>query len=1197
MRTLKKTLSLVLVVAMVLGLCVVGASAKNAVDDFTDADKIGDAYYEAVGVMTGIGVIKGMGDGILSPTGNYTRAQAAKIITYMLIGEKAAESLVCTTAPFEDVAANHWAAGYIAFCVEQGIINGMSATTFEPEGPLTGFQWAKMLLCAVGFGSQGEFTGNSWSLNTAFVAHRVGLFDGDLAGADHVALQRQQAILYAFNVLTTVPQVTYAPGITGYIEGVVNYKPVTDLGQTLGWSIYKLNSKTGVIVDNEGMGASVTYLDTTGKYSTADADLVKIAANTTVNQMYHAARIWYVAGAKANTGVFVMDLAKVETTECPTAAAAATNKKIGFEVSADVYQRDVVDNGDYGKVTVDFYYSFGQLGYRSEVNKTTNIGGLDIKNEDIMTDISAINKLDPIIYMGAYSVKEAKACAYYVYTPTATTGVVTKVENKTETITLRDGTVLKKSALATGNLAPVLGQEYTFVLDTHGHVIRLAAVIDLVYFTGSYTRTFGTYVGEETYTAQVIDVVTGKFYDVPVVGRWNGGNDTLVGITGVAPGYYRLGSPTLDGFYRPTLWANANTNPRIDLNSGLGYAHTWRANVRVSSTTDSIDTTTSGASNVSSNDYLYDPATVQFVIARATGSNLTVTTYTGVADLLANYGPVAASSVTLGTTQGSVGVVATYTTNAAGTREVTTIFSVEGTYWSRYLFIPYDIAAADGAWANELGFGGTIWVYENAGYVNGNAVNVAANAPTSYERGFYAYTIDRDGYYWLAPVLPDEWAYEDEDIRLVGSAYYQVNKAGTRIAFASNVVILDVRSQVLAGKEDAIKTLPNLYDNFSKDYATPVQFAYTFNTDGTIAVLYIVDENLGRVSVTANTRAWTENASWRIGNVVSINSGSYDYEDVVSFTLTPTAASGITLTKGTVLDVDLTLATVDGVAPGTSTTATVEGTVGDNNVVTVVVDMKDDFGYSGDYWYGITVDDVTFQDFTISLDDSLKADFVLGAQSNDTSATITADAAGNVVTVKDLAPGKNIDFGFVRASAANLIAVATVTGAPKTSYNVTFDGNGYNAWVGAYVPTEVENIVVTAIKATYVLTLDDVNDIDNGKTALDVFSIGATSAALDNTATITVTAGDKFDVVVKHDSLADLDLETTYADIAGNVGQFTVGGATVYTEQSLSQAKNTNNCCFDVEDVLPTTVTKDSAKVVNNVNVVFVAWPASEPTT
>ena len=1103
MRTLKKTLSLVLVVAMVLGLCVVGASAKNAVDDFTDADKIGDAYYEAVGVMTGIGVIKGMGDGTLSPTGNYTRAQAAKIITYMLIGEKAAESLVCTTAPFEDVAANHWAAGYIAFCVEKGIINGMSATTFDPEGQLTGFQWAKMLLCAVGFGSQGEFTGNSWSLNTAFVAHRVGLFDGDLAGADHVALQRQQAILYAFNVLTTVPQVTYAPGITGYIEGVVNYKPVTDLGQTLGWSIYKLNSKTGVIVDNEGMGASVTYLDTTGKYSTADADLVKIAANTTVNQMYHAARIWYVAGAKANTGVFVMDLAKVETTECPTAAAAATNKKIGNEVSADVYQRDVVDNGDYGKVTVDYYYSFGSLGSRSEVNKTTNIGGLDIKNEDIMTDISAINKLDPIIYMGAYSVKEAKACAYYVYTPTATTGVVTKVENKTETITLRDGTELKKSALATGNLAPVLGQEYTFVLDTHGHVIRLAAVIDLVYFTGSYTRTFGTYVGEETYTAQVIDVVTGKFYDVPVVGRWNGGNDTLVGITGVAPGYYRLGSPTLDGFYRPTLWANAGTRAVPDLNSGLGYAHAWRANVRVSSTTDSIDTTTIGASNVSSNDYLYDPATVQFVIARATGSNLTVTTYNGVADLLANYGPVAASSVTLGTTQGSVGVVATYTTNAAGTNEVTTIFSVEGTYWSRYLFIPYDIAAADGAWANELGFGGTIWVYENAGYVNGNAVNVAANAPTSYERGFYAYTIDRDGYYWLAPVLPDEWAYEDEDIRLVGSAYYQVNKAGTRIAFASNVVILDVRSQVLAGKEDAIKTLPNLYDNFSKDYATPVQFAYTFNTDGDIAVLYIVDRNLGRVTLTKDND-WAEEKVWDIEDFECIRSGNHEYEDVVTFTLAP--SDTYKLAEGAKVDVYLKLTDVDGssITPITlkipACTADKDGKVA---VSFKTSDFKDSLGnpYSGDYWYDVEIADVLFPKFTVSLDSSIASKF-------DLTTAIDGDWKAEV-EIDDLAPSQTFAIGFTRTTAAKLEATVKATGTPAASYTVTFNNAG-EASV-SYVPTKVENIVVTAIDA--VITLD-MGTSDQVPAMNFEFKNGLEGANYDKW-TDTVTAGDTVAFVVK----------------------------------------------------------------------------------
>ena len=68
MRTLKKTLSLVLVVAMVLGLCVVGASAKDAVENFTDDyEKVGAAYQEAVGVLVGIGVIDGMTETALEP--------------------------------------------------------------------------------------------------------------------------------------------------------------------------------------------------------------------------------------------------------------------------------------------------------------------------------------------------------------------------------------------------------------------------------------------------------------------------------------------------------------------------------------------------------------------------------------------------------------------------------------------------------------------------------------------------------------------------------------------------------------------------------------------------------------------------------------------------------------------------------------------------------------------------------------------------------------------------------------------------------------------------------------------------------------------------------------------------------------------------------------------------------------------------
>ena len=159
MRTLKKTLSLLLAVALVLSLTVVGASAAytgNKVDTLKDAADVGADYSEAVGVMVGLGIIEGYDDGTLRPETTYTREQAAKIIAYMQLGPKDAESLRCTKAPFTDVAADRWSAGYIAYCVEQGIIDGMGDGTFQPEAQLTGYQWAKMLLCAVGYGRNDE---------------------------------------------------------------------------------------------------------------------------------------------------------------------------------------------------------------------------------------------------------------------------------------------------------------------------------------------------------------------------------------------------------------------------------------------------------------------------------------------------------------------------------------------------------------------------------------------------------------------------------------------------------------------------------------------------------------------------------------------------------------------------------------------------------------------------------------------------------------------------------------------------------------------------------------------------------------------------------------------------------------------------------------------------------------------------------
>lgn len=194
MKTLKKTLSLVLVLCMVLSLCAFGTGA-----DYKDADKI--TYTEAVEVMTNLGVIDGMDDGNFNPTGTFTREQAAKILAYMLLGPKNADAFSTYRAPFTDVAADRWSAGYIAYCASEGIIGGYGDGRFGPEDALTSYQWAKMLLVALGFDAEIEqLVGADWQVNTTKLAISSKLLDNsDLVGI----FNREMAVKYAFQCLTT----------------------------------------------------------------------------------------------------------------------------------------------------------------------------------------------------------------------------------------------------------------------------------------------------------------------------------------------------------------------------------------------------------------------------------------------------------------------------------------------------------------------------------------------------------------------------------------------------------------------------------------------------------------------------------------------------------------------------------------------------------------------------------------------------------------------------------------------------------------------------------------------------------------------------------------------------------------------------------------------------------------------------------
>lgn len=106
---------------------------------FTDINNA-DWFYSDVVAMYKQGIINGMTATTFEPQGNLTRAQAAMLL-YRLAGEPETEG----TSSFTDVPKEAWYAEAIAWAQKNEIVNGMTATTFEPDSKVTRAQFVVML--------------------------------------------------------------------------------------------------------------------------------------------------------------------------------------------------------------------------------------------------------------------------------------------------------------------------------------------------------------------------------------------------------------------------------------------------------------------------------------------------------------------------------------------------------------------------------------------------------------------------------------------------------------------------------------------------------------------------------------------------------------------------------------------------------------------------------------------------------------------------------------------------------------------------------------------------------------------------------------------------------------------------------------------------------------------------------------------
>ena len=143
-KNFKRVISTVAALAM--------ASSSFVAMAATYPDVTADAnYYSAIEQLSALGIMEGFDDGTFKPEEKVTRAQMAKLVVGAKNQLAAAEAN--TTVIFEDVAPgkSEWAIGYVAKAYADDIINGTSATTFDPDATVTYAQAMKMLVNACGY--------------------------------------------------------------------------------------------------------------------------------------------------------------------------------------------------------------------------------------------------------------------------------------------------------------------------------------------------------------------------------------------------------------------------------------------------------------------------------------------------------------------------------------------------------------------------------------------------------------------------------------------------------------------------------------------------------------------------------------------------------------------------------------------------------------------------------------------------------------------------------------------------------------------------------------------------------------------------------------------------------------------------------------------------------------------------------------
>lgn len=265
MTYIRKAISLLLALLLVIG--ILASTSVLSVGETEDNYDV-----EAIQLLKSLSIMNGHEDGRLDLAGTLTRAQAAKMIYTARTGVNDNAKLFDRPGDeiFSDVPHGYWAAGYINYCALQGYVSGRGNNKFDPEGKITGFEFMKILLSALGYDAAEErFINNaSWQLFTVTAAVEAGLTEG-YSGNPGSFITRGEAarlianMIFAKTVAYTATKQRVISDID-FGEKYLKLKVNTGIVVANGATDNSLAGKTSIVVPENGIGTSGIYSAETG---------------------------------------------------------------------------------------------------------------------------------------------------------------------------------------------------------------------------------------------------------------------------------------------------------------------------------------------------------------------------------------------------------------------------------------------------------------------------------------------------------------------------------------------------------------------------------------------------------------------------------------------------------------------------------------------------------------------------------------------------------------------------------------------------------------------------------------------------------------------------------------------------------------------------------------------------------------------